>query len=287
MKKNIYNLVFLLLLFVNFGCDSRVKSFSNTQISDATKIYFYYNSEDFLAELDSTSLLSKEGFFYIEDELVINEIVHNWRFKRNSKRKLLRTFYKISLTSGNEIIWDGILNIDERQLILHNGDFEFEVDSLMKYRPYFLKTEGNLVICKNIKECRVIYHELLKHNVFIPIQKMNGINPLFVFNGKMILQYKPLTKNESLPEVRIKIINELEVDNLASVISIDYKKEGLYLIEIACREDITNTISSSYEVIESFSDLLEINLPVYGLQLKDIERIISELEITNFEVKPM
>ena len=146
MKKNVNNVIFLLLLFINAGCDSGVNLFDNKLISDNAKIYFYYNSEDFLVELDTTSLLSKEGCFYIENEIVINEIVNNWRFKRNSRRKSLRTFYKISLVSGNEILWDGILNIEEMQLILHNDYFDFEIDSLLKYRPYFVKTERNQVV---------------------------------------------------------------------------------------------------------------------------------------------
>jgi hypothetical protein len=281
MRKKNYLLLFFLVYIV--GCSSKQQLLEGVELNENSILYFYNLPDDSAnSELATDSLRSKHGNFYINDKRVLSQIKNEWVFEKSKKKLPLRSFYRVNLMEKNRIIWGCLLDTKNNALITQKGTLDFDIDLIEKHAMHFKKLDGFIVKCEKITMARTLYESLIENEVFVPVfVNKKGENPLYLYDGNTKITLKAqYISNFDFNVIEKEVIGDIEKIPDARVNHISGSSENkLVLIEVYSKKDILQYLQDKYEVVNSFEELKDIEMPIFGVTRESLERIIYSLDI--------
>lgn len=281
MKNSIYIYLFFFLIS---SCSHKIQLLKDIELNEKSKLYFYNIPSTDRKDIQyKNDFKSKHKNFFIDDLATLNQIKKEWILEKSDERIPMETFYRISLLEGNKILWGGVLHLEGNEIITTTYPLKFDISMLEKYSDKFNQLKTFSVKCDNIINARLLFEELNKRKVFVGIfENEEKKNPLYSYDGVTSLllprdentgDFKEVEKN-----VRddFKKIGDIKVARFSASIHKDSIEIDLY-----SKTNISNVIPEKYTIIRDYTILTDIEFSIFGIGLKDLKQIITNLKLEN------
>lgn len=283
MKTKTSIILIILSSFYIISCKYKIQPLKDIDINRKSKLYFYNIPPTKNQEKQyKNEFKQKHKNFFIDDQSVLNQIKDEWKLVKSKNHIPLKSFYRVNLLEGNKILWGAIINLNGNEIFTSTYHLKFEIETLEKYSDSFKHLEAYTVICNNILNARLLYEELNNKGYFVGIYiNEDEKNPLYLYDGStsLMLSYKKSVHFKELEKQIKKDFEKIENTKI-SRFQASTEKDSVE-IELYSKTDISNLIPEKYTIVKNFTLLKDLNFSVFGISVKELEQIITKLNLKN------
>jgi len=225
--------------------------------------------------------------FYIDNNSVLEKIKNQIILEKTYGKRSSNSFYILKLLHDNEFIDGGILDLENNEILYHNGKYKFDIETFQNYKSDFKKLSAFEVNCVTIQNINTFITFVEKSKGFANINSDNLQNPLISYIGKidLISDTSIIAIENGWEYNKAKISSHFE--NLGKIDIIGFKYHGgdsIY-ITLLCENDISSKLPKGYKIIRPFTDTINIPIQVYDLEKTEITRFLDKRGIIEYEIK--
>jgi len=288
---NIKFIIFILLASVTlFSCNSKKdsandKPFSGIDFSKGEyKLFFYVPPGDPNA-FDYSGFQKEYKNFYITDKEALTKIKESLITEKASSYNFSGSLYIVSLTQDNEIIDGGFIDIEDHIFLSDNGEFHIDSTVLSSLSNYFIPLLSYEVTCKTISISNMLFDFIENSKGFNYTYNDERKNPLLDYTG--YVELFTIKENFDVDKLQKQIEKDFKGVGKTQVIGLSYNGKDSLSVEMLWENNFSKNLPDGYKIIKSFTDSIDLPLPVYNVEKSQIIEFFSEEDITEYEIKEM
>jgi len=269
------------IIIVNFGCKTNENIFSKVDFnSNGYKLYFINSVNLAEQHFNECDYQNTHSIFYIDDNFFLKKLQQEYISETENDifPNQTRCFYVLQLVKNKKLVWGGFVDWNNRILKSSKDRYQINIEKLTNDSLKFKKASCFKIKIQELSNARKFYTLLIENGAFIYGLQFLKENPLFIYNGEILLKTDTtkLSMKRKGSEIEKDILNDfkglgkIRVTNIHSEISdVDIK------ITIQSEQNIDNLIPSRYIITKTYKPIEDIDLIAIDIDEQKINQIIE------------
>ncbi len=280
-------LKFILASILLVSCGS--KPLSKIDFSKGDYKLYFITIPGNLSLHETSEFQKKYKNFYINDNTTLEKIKNQIIHERTTGKQSSNSFYGLRLMQGKVLIDGSILDLENNEILYHNGKYKFDINEFERLKDNFKKLNSFEVNCITITNNKAFFEYVKNSNGFINTNSDKKDNPIDNYNGKIdLLTDTSIISIEKDWELLKKEITS-DFDNISKIEIVNFLYNGgdSVFITLLCETDFTSKLPEGYKIISKFTDTLNLPLQVYNLEKTEIINFFQTRGISEYELKDL
>lgn len=226
--------------------------------------------------------------FYIDQKDFL-EIFENRLIQDKSKFINSDCIYSITVIQDSEIKFGAFLNVEDGKLKTTES-YNFDMEQLITHKAKFKKLEAFEINCYSLSNTSKLINEMEKEGGYIFGVTGENKNDWFSYKGKMKLLVEPSLIETNLPDsLMMKRFEEKfsQLDKIKVISYLKWSKGDSITIELLCNRDFSSNIPQGFEILEHYTDSINLPFTVYYLPESLIKKIADKSKVYNIAIKDL
>ena len=225
--------------------------------------------------------------FYI-DEHAFLDILKNELILEKSKIKGTDCLYAVTILQENEITFGAFLDM-EHGIINASNIYDFDIEKFLANKEKFKKLEAFEVNCYSLSKTKKLINDIENAGGYIFGYTGNEEPNVFSYLGRMKLLVAPslIEPNMEYEKIKKRLVGKFSKLDEIDIISYHNIQEDSITIEILCNKNFSSQMPEGFQVLEPFTDSINLPFAVYDMSNLKIRQTAKKLNIINLEIKDL
>lgn len=284
--KTSHNTFLIIIFFIIVVSSCSTHQMNNVDFdSTDTKMYFIDIKSDY-GNFDSCNFIEKYKNFYIDDLTLIQTFNKELR-KDVSRMNYSNTscYYVLQIIQKGEIKYGAYLDIKNKQLI-ESSNYKFDLDKFESFSDKYIKLDAYKINCNSLKQIKILASEFETSGAYIYEHEYFKENRIFDFNGVISLTCTDSNHGNLMEwdEIEKSIKKDFKNIDHVGIFSYSSTKSDSVKIDLFCTKDISKILPLGYQIVENYTDTINLPFRVYDLSEKEINKIIKKNNLRSIEI---
>jgi len=274
-----------ILLFLIFGC----KSYINNPYEDINfnsgdyKLYFI--GIDNRYNIDTSEFKKEHPNFYIDNIETLNKLKEIFFTKPAENGHVNISYDLVIIAKDGNTYFGGWIDLKNNK-IRYSETYNLDLKRLNEFHHDFKELNSNHIKVKSILAAKKLVETLEKHGGYIYGFTNNPNETMLDYDGviKLLTDSTQINNNHQRSELLRKQINQrFSKYGRFMLGKVSFIKQDSIELQLYCDSNFSTNIGKTFQILEPFSDSVDISFKVYGLSKESIIEKVKSIGIEEIE----